>query len=77
MKTVLQHELDQLLLRELQGKPNCSGASQVSTIRMTDPQWAANWQVDFLNPGTSDQNDCETALKEIQKRFVMEYTLAP
>ena len=64
-----RNELEALVLAELQAAPGCAGACHVTVIAYDDYRVSATWEVASFNPGSSRQENCESALGSIISRL--------
>jgi hypothetical protein len=58
-------ELEAMVLARLRAVPQCEGALHVTVVPYDDYTVPATWEVASFNPGTSEREPCERALRDI------------
>ena len=66
-------EIESLLLRELQARPDCEQAHAITVV--ANHGGTATWTVSAFHPGKSDGMTCDLALQYIVPRLQREYDL--
>ncbi len=64
-KIVAVVELESIILGELRKEKGCSGVEQVTIV----PRAGEEWICGSFRAGTANQNDCRTALNQLERRL--------
>jgi hypothetical protein len=70
-----KEEIEKLLLAEMQTFADCENALAVVVVPNVDYGDAATWTVSCFNPGKSDGEACDFALRLIVPRFQRAYDI--